>query len=169
MSYSTDSHGADPTLSTRAETVAPGSYHVLQITAEQARPLRHAVLRPHQTLAHCVYQGDEEAWSAHFGVVVEDEIVGVASIYNQNEEDIRDPFSWRLRGMATREDLRRRGYGLALIEACVRYATNQGGLRLWCNARTTAAGFYHRAGFQTLGEEFDLPGLGPHQVLERSL
>lgn len=142
---------------------------ILRITAEQAQPLRHAVLRPHQTLAHCVYQGDEEPQSAHFGVVLEGKIVGVASIYNQREDGTPDPFSWRLRGMANREDVRGRGYGLALIEACVRHATDQGGLRLWCNARTTAVGFYQRAGFEVVGEEFDLPGLGPHRVLERSL
>ena len=117
--------------------VAPRRLHtdkhrsILRITAAQARPLRHAILRPEQPPEACVYPGDDLAASAHFGAVIGDgELVGVASVYNQNEDGEPDPFTWRLRGMATREDVRGHGYGAALVSACVRYATDQGGLRL---------------------------------------
>lgn len=142
---------------------------VRTINAAQARPLRQAVLRPHQTPEDCVYEGDEDPESAHFGALVAGNLVGIASIYRQREDGQPDPFAWRLRGMATLESVRGQGYGAALLKACERHARRAGGMRLWCNARTTVAGFYGGFGFQQKGEEFDLPGLGPHLVMELEL
>ena len=34
---------------------------------------------------------------------------------------------------------------------------------LWCNARTTAFGFYEKMGFNIVVDEFDIPNLGPHK------
>ena len=34
---------------------------------------------------------------------------------------------------------------------------------LWCNARTTAFEFYEKMGFTIVGDEFDIPNLGPHK------
>ncbi|MFZ0172160.1 MAG: GNAT family N-acetyltransferase, partial [Acidimicrobiales bacterium] len=62
---------------------------------------------------------------------------------------------WRLRGMATREDLRGRGIGALVLEACVRHVGAQGGGFLWCNARVPARRFYARGGFAEWGEEFE--------------
>ena len=142
---------------------------VRSISAAQARPLRQAILRPHQPLEACIYEADDDPSSAHFGAVADGRLVGIASIYRQREDGSRDPFVWRLRGMATLEAVRGQGYGVALIEVCVRHAQREGGMRLWCNARTTVAGFYRGVGFREKGEEFDLPGLGPHVVMELEL
>jgi predicted NBD/HSP70 family sugar kinase/predicted GNAT family N-acyltransferase len=142
---------------------------VRTITASQARSLRQAVLRPNQPPEACVYDGDEDPQSAHFGAVAEQELVGIVSIYQQREDGQRDPFAWRLRGMATLETVRGQGFGVALLEACMQHARSQGGMRLWCNARTTVAGFYGGFGFEVQGKEFDLPGLGPHVVMALEL
>jgi predicted GNAT family N-acyltransferase len=40
---------------------------------------------------------------------------------------------------------------------------------VWCNARTPAVGLYAREGFAIEGEEFELPEIGPHVVMTRSL
>jgi hypothetical protein len=37
---------------------------------------------------------------------------------------------------------------------------------VWCNARTPAVGFYEKLGFSTIGEEFELPPIGPHYLME---
>ena len=37
-----------------------------------------------------------------------------------------------------------------------------GGDLVWCDARTTAARFYERAGFTVVTGEYDKPGIGPH-------
>ncbi len=71
--------------------------------------------------------------------------------------------------MATREDARGQGIGGALLQACLDYIRAAGGTTLWFNARTTAAGFYSRFGFVVQGDGFDLPGIGPHVVMELSV
>ncbi len=40
---------------------------------------------------------------------------------------------------------------------------------LWCNARVVALGFYTKLGLHTEGDEFDIPGIGPHYVMTRWL
>jgi predicted NBD/HSP70 family sugar kinase/GNAT superfamily N-acetyltransferase len=142
---------------------------VRAIAPRQARPLRQKVLRPHQSPEECIYEGDEDPGSAHYGAVVDGQVVGIASIYRQREDGTEDPFTWRLRGMATDPSVRGEGYGRALLEAVVEHARREGGMRLWCNARTGVADFYGAAGFVVQGEEFDLPGLGPHKIMEREL
>ena len=68
----------------------------------------------------------------------------------------------RLRGMATLEEVRGTGAGSALLRTVRTNAVLSGADALWCNARTTAAGFYLAQGFRVLGPEYDIPGIGPH-------
>jgi predicted GNAT family N-acyltransferase len=60
--------------------------------------------------------------------------------------------------MATAPDLRGSGVGAALLRTVEREVAAP----LWCNARTTAAGFYARHGWRTVGEEFLVQDIGPH-------
>ncbi len=141
---------------------------IRKIDAAQARPLRHRVLRSHQPIEATVYPEDDDPRSGHFGAFVDGEAVGAGSIYNQSD-DGDDPADWRIRGMVTLEEVRGLGYGGALLAACLDHAAAHGGRRVWCNSNVRAVGFYTRYGFVPKGEEFDLPGLGPHQVMEKML
>ena len=69
--------------------------------------------------------------------------------------------------MATDAGVRGAGYGAALLAGCVEEVVGAGGTELWCNARMVAVGFYRRAGFEVVSEEFDVPGIGPHVVMTR--
>jgi ribosomal protein S18 acetylase RimI-like enzyme len=40
---------------------------------------------------------------------------------------------------------------------------------LWCNARTSAIGFYEKLGMKVISEEFEIPVIGPHKVMIRHL
>ena len=55
-----------------------------------------------------------------------------------------------------------------MLAALLEHAESHGALRLWCNARTPARSFYERAGFRVVSDEFELPGIGPHVVMERA-
>jgi ribosomal protein S18 acetylase RimI-like enzyme len=92
-----------------------------------------------------------------------DELVGVGFV----APEPTDPSSWRVRGMATAPERRGRGAGTAILGALVRHAVEHGAVRIWCNARLPARGLYERAGFEVTSEEFDVPELGPHYVMER--
>ena len=40
-------------------------------------------------------------------------------------------------------------------------------LSAWCNARTSAAGYYEKIGFVIASDEFELPDIGPHVLMVR--
>jgi len=74
---------------------------------------------------------------------------------------------WRIRGMATEPAWRGRGLGRSVLELLLERAAAAGGGTVWCNARVPALGFYRRAGFRSIGEVFEAPGIGPHVVMWR--
>jgi GNAT superfamily N-acetyltransferase len=71
--------------------------------------------------------------------------------------------------MATRADRQGRGLGTIALDAALAGAARRGGSVVWCNARLRAIPFYRRAGFAVVSDEFDVPGIGPHRVLARTL
>ncbi len=142
------------------------AYVVKKIAALATRQIRHEVLRPNQPEEACIYPADEAVATAHFGTFVDDQLIGVASIYQENEAGEVDHISWRIRGMAVREPFQGYGYGAELLRACLIYAQKSGGKRVWCNARTNVLSFYSRHGFASIGDEFELPGIGPHYLME---
>lgn len=135
------------------------------VSAEEVRPLRHRVLRPGQAFDETAYPGDDLPDTVHLGAFDGVRLVGVASLYREG----RDGPGWRLRGMATDAGVRGGGYGAALLAGCVGHVAASGGGDLWCNARMSAVGFYRRAGFEILSEEFDVPGIGAHVVMGRAV
>ena len=144
----------------------PPPLHIRPIEAADARPLRHAILRPSQPFEATVYPLDDQPESGHFGAFLESRLVGVASVYPEAEPGETAPHAWRLRGMATYAEQRGQGIGGALMQACLDHVRAYGGTRLWFNARTTAAGFYRRFGFMVKGNVFDIEGIGAHVVME---
>jgi len=92
---------------------------------------------------------------------------GIHRVPDAAPHGLADAPAHRIRGMATRPDHRGLGLGRRLVEAGLEMLTERHGCRpiLWCNARTTAAGDYARLGFVQLGEEFDIPHIGPHVVM----
>lgn len=140
---------------------------VRSISAHQTRGLRHAVLRSDQGWEATDYPGDTAASTLHVGAFAGPSLVGVASVYREPLPGFRDEDGWRLRGMATDPAARGRGHGAALLRSCIGHVARMGGRRLWCNARTPAADFYARHGLTRRGEEFDIPPMGPHVVMDR--
>ncbi len=141
---------------------------VRAVTAAETRPLREQVLRPGRPAVDSVYPGDDDPSTVHFAAYDGDRLVGIASLYREDRVGTGTPGQgWRLRGMASAPEDRRSGVGWALLEACVDHVSAAGGGELWCNARTPAAGFYARAGFEVISEPFDIPGIGPHVVMRR--
>ena len=144
----------------------PRGRSIRPVTAEEVRPLRHAVLRPGQPFAETVYPGDDAG--VHLAAFDGERMVGIASLYE--EDRAGGPAGGRrLRGMATDAGVRGAGHGAALLAGCVEHVAGAGGTELWCNARLAAVGFYRRAGFEVVSDEFDVPGIGPHVVMTRPI
>ena len=135
---------------------------VRELPLAETRALRRAVLRPRETIEDMAAHEPLGAYAV--GAFEDGTLISVGLIGREGGEH-----AWRVRGMATLERERGRGAGRAVLDALVAHALAQGAARVWCNARVGAVPFYARAGFSTISEEFDIPGIGPHFVMERRL
>ena len=136
---------------------------------EQILPLRHAELRSGLPLSTARFEGDDNPGTRHFGAFLRPTGENVCCV-----SCMRAPRAgadaWQVRGMATRGDLVRRGIGHVLLSFAVAALRAEDGPRLlWCNARTTALGFWAREGWTVASDVFDIPGVGPHRVMQRML
>jgi GNAT superfamily N-acetyltransferase len=126
---------------------------IRRISAEEAQPLRAAILRPGLPFEASVYNLDYDPESLHMGAFEDGELVTVATILHEPPPGEDEPHGWRLRGMATLPEVRSRGYGRAVLLRCIAHLARQGATLLWCNARTDAVGFYLTLRFETEGGE----------------
>lgn len=138
------------------------------VPVSDVRPLRGLVLRP-QAPHDVVWPGDDDPGVFHLAALEGGELVGVASLYPRPWPPQGAEGDWQLRGMAVAPELQRGGVGGALLLAMVLEVKARGGRRLWCNARTSAVGFYEKHGLSRVGAEFDVPGVGPHFLMQRAL
>jgi GNAT superfamily N-acetyltransferase len=140
-----------------------------RVSAIVTWPLRQRVLRPHQTPEQMALPDDEDPDTGHYAALdAADCIVGTASVRRESPPwDVAAGSAWRLRGMATDDSVRNRGIGSEVLAAAVAHVAGRGGGLLWCNARIGAVAFYERAGFETRGEPFDEPDIGPHVAMWR--
>ncbi len=142
---------------------------VKQIDAKDTLEIRQKILRPDANTGECVFDGDEKDSSFHLGAYVDDTLASVASFYLDNHPKIKDTYQFRLRGMATLDKHRGKGFSSALLKTAFPLIKNNHVTTLWCNARTSAIGFYDKIGFETVSDEFDIPGIGPHVVMIKEI
>ena len=135
---------------------------VRPITAAETWPLRQSELRPGRPLAAAQFPGDDLPTTGHFGAFQGDELVGIASVFPAEMPEHPGVSALQLRGMATAPCVRGAGFGRAPVAACVAFASASGKQLIWCNARTSTLEFYRKLGWATMGEEFDVPEVGPH-------
>jgi GNAT superfamily N-acetyltransferase len=139
------------------------SIAIRAISAEATITIRWSILRPGYPKETAIFPGDDAAGTRHFGVFLDEELVGVASLYEaQLPENPGTGPTVQLRGMATLPKVRGTGCGRALLAGCVEAASRMGCVLLWCNARKTAVEFYRKHGWKVCSDEFEIPTVGPH-------
>ena len=135
---------------------------ILPITTAQTIPLRHSILRPGRPIETAHFPGDDAPTTQHFGAFRDTQLLGIASLYLVQMPEMPNLRAFQLRGMAVAPEARGTGLGRELTRACIAFAKENGTELLWCNARTTASGFYQKLGFEIIGNQFDIPDVGPH-------
>ncbi len=131
------------------------------IDAKRTLFLRSDVLRDGLALEECVFPNDFDKEAFHLGFFAEEELVGVASFFPNKHPKVNG-IAYQLRGMAIAKDQQGKGFGKKLIDfAVTQLKVTQAGY-LWCNARTSAKGFYEHMGFEVISLEFTIEGVGPH-------
>ncbi|KAK8092014.1 hypothetical protein PG997_002375 [Apiospora hydei] len=170
------------------------SFTIRAITPSETHNLRHRVLWPHKPLEYVQLEEDDQGH--HFGVFLEDaspllppnlqhlqqptqegeekdkssvptEPVSIISMFFAGDEANPKKVA-RFRKFATDPQWQGRGVGSALLRYAIVFAVTEGAESVWCDARTSALGFYQRFGMDREGEEF-LKGEVPYFKMSRTL
>ncbi|MDB4923054.1 GNAT family N-acetyltransferase [Mucilaginibacter sp.] len=135
------------------------------IAVDELLAIRNEVLREGKlTPDECIFPSDSLPGVFHLGFYVGDELASIASFHPQSYGEFTGT-GYQLRGMATVEAYRGKGFGNQLLNFAIVYLRGQKANYLWCNARKKAIPFYMNMGFEAISAEFDVPGIGPHYVL----
>ena len=134
------------------------------ISIEQIRPeltwrMRQRVLYPAKKLYEM--EMDEDKHGYHFGAFSANELVAVVSLFHNGDD-------FQFRKFAVDERMQGKGVGNQLLQYVTDFAINEGGQRLWCNARSTAIDFYLKHGFEHTGKLFSQNGFD-YEILEKKL
>ncbi len=134
-----------------------------QASAERVWPLRHRNLRQGKPLETAKYGEVEHLpTTLHLVLSVGGLDVGCATLL---AEERAGGFGLRMRGVAIDAPFRGRGLGKRLLQEAQRIAAARG-TGLWCQARVSAIPVYQSCGFERVGEEFSIPDIGPHYVMQ---
>jgi GNAT superfamily N-acetyltransferase len=131
------------------------------IEASAILKIRLDILRKGMTIDDCHFSGDNDPESIHFAALDNDKIIGCCTLTVNPQSVIKDSY-YQLRGMAVLEDYQGSGIGRKLLQAAESKLIELGKNILWFNARTSAVGFYQKYGYEVLGNEFEIEGVGPH-------
>lgn len=136
------------------------------INAEKTLPLRSKVLKGNMPFEQCIFPTDHHGF--HLGYFLDENIVTVATIFEEDFPAL-GPGGYRLRGMATEPQHAGKGYGAAVIKFAIDELKKRGAAYIWCNARSSALGFYRKLNFEILSEEYELSGIGAHYNMSLQL
>ena len=139
------------------------------IDSKKIRLLRHKVLRKGKPFSTTSYNRDKDKNTIHLACIEKNRIVTCATFYPEKTNLIDSKNAYRLRGMATDENYRRKGYGKKIMEQSFIELTNKKCDLLWCNARIRALEFYKSIGFKTKGEKFNIGDIGDHYYMYKRL
>ena len=144
-------------------------HSIQKITSTETYPIRHIVLRAGKPIESCQFQGDELETTNHFGYYINNQIIGVISIFEINNKQLLVQKSFQIRGMAVLPSFQKQGIGEALVKESEKFCTTQKANLIWFNARTTAVGFYQKMGYEIVGSEFEINEVGPHFLMFKKL
>ena len=119
--------------------------HIEQIPSYLTWKIRHKALYPDSDFKKAILENDDEGM--HLGLFDENQLRSVVSLF-------KDGTSLQFRKFATLPDFQNKGYGSELLAYLLGVAAAENYARVWCNARTTASGFYQRFGFRETDQTF---------------
>jgi GNAT superfamily N-acetyltransferase len=145
------------------------SVSIKQIHYTETYPVRQIILRPQRPLETCFFQGDELETTFHFGLFMEDKLVGIISLFKNNSPLFSQEYQYQIRGMAVLEEYQKYGLGRQLVAHSEEFLKSTSTELIWFNAREIAVNFYKKSGYQVIGDAFDIPDVGPHYVMWKAM
>ena len=140
---------------------------IREIHASETFSVRHPILRPGKDLKTCHFDGDTLENTRHFGCFIDEELAGVASLFQSNSNLLPEKEQFQLRGMAVLEKFQKKRIGESLVNYAEENAKSRHGKLIWFNARENAVGFYEKLSYMKIGEPFEIATIGKHFVMYR--
>ncbi|SHM56489.1 GNAT family N-acetyltransferase [Mucilaginibacter sp. OK098] len=130
-----------------------------QIRPEHTWQLRRDVLYPSKTKHEM--EMPEDVDGIHFGAFTDNKLAGVVSLFQKGT-------SFQFRKLAVDAAMQKAGIGSSLLAYITKYTEENGGTRIWCNARTDAIGFYLKLEFVETEDVFSKNGID-YVIMEKML
>jgi predicted GNAT family N-acyltransferase len=142
---------------------------IRRVKVSEIYSLRNLVLRPGKPVESTYYDRDHEDVTLHFAGFLRKEVICIATFYPEIMTGFHIHNPYRLRGMATDPNYRRKGYAKKLMEYATTVLKSQHADLIWCKARNVAIPFYQNLGYQILGETYNIDGIGMHYNMYKIL
>ncbi len=138
---------------------------IKKISSIETYPVRHEVLRKGKPIETCQFKGDDDDNTTHFGLFLESKLVGIISIFKENNTLFPESNQFQIRGMAVLEEFQGKGLGAELVKKAENYCINLNTDLIWFNARENAVPFYKKLDYKIMGDSFLIPDVGIHFVM----
>jgi len=138
---------------------------IKKISSIETYPVRHEVLRKGKPIETCQFKGDDDDNTTHFGLFLENKLVGIISIFKENNNLFPESNQFQIRGMAVLEEFQGKGLGAELVKKAENYCINLNTDLIWFNARENAVPFYKKLDYKIMGNSFLIPDVGIHFVM----
>ncbi|WP_306353763.1 GNAT family N-acetyltransferase [Flavobacterium sp. '19STA2R22 D10 B1'] len=142
---------------------------IKEISAAETFVVRHLVLRNNKPIESCRFDGDTLTTTKHYGIFIDNVLVGVASLFKNNTKYLDQNNQFQLRGMAILDSHQKKGLGEALLQHIEQETKNIPEALIWFNAREVAVGFYKKLGYEVIGSPFNIEDIGIHYVMYKKL
>ncbi|MFM2010279.1 MAG: hypothetical protein RLZZ479_670, partial [Bacteroidota bacterium] len=86
-------------------------HSIQKITSTETYPVRHIVLRAGKPIESCKFDGDELVSTHHFGYYLNNQIIGVISLFAIDNSHFITQKSFQIRGMAVLPSFQKQGIG----------------------------------------------------------
>lgn len=138
---------------------------IKKISSSETFIIRHPVLRKGKPIEACKFENDDAKTTLHLGYFNNNEMIGVISIFFNQNPIFNTLKQYQIRGMAVLENHQKKGIGKALMFAAEDYVKNKSANLIWLNARENASPFYTSLLYTKKGTSFEIANIGKHFVM----
>ena len=136
------------------------------VSVSELYALRNLVLRPGEPLHTTFYDKDHDVDTFHLAISIESKVLCIATFYPEKMDGVYSRNPYRLRGMATHPDFRRKSAATKLMKESFVFLKQKECDILWCNARLIAVEFYKSLGF-VIGDPYESDTGIPHKTMSK--
>jgi predicted GNAT family N-acyltransferase len=132
---------------------------IKQIKPSETWEIRHRVMWAGKPFEDVKLPNDDAG--LHFGLFRDNILLSVVSLFIEND-------TAQFRKFATETSEQGKGYGAKLLEHIVQESIERNIKTFWCNARTSASGFYEKFGLTVVSDTWVKDGI-EYVKMERKL